>query len=355
MRRIIWLILILVLLLSISVVAWFGWCLWVNPITQNNKPVIVYVAPGMSLKTLAWGLYHRGLLKNPYCFLLLAKWQRQLTRIKAGEYQIDPGTTLQDLLRKLVRGEVLIHKVTLVEGWTFQQVLQALANNPALKHTLSRQDRPVIMEHLGHDGKNPEGLFYPSTYLFVYGTKDSKILQMAYDLMAKKLEQAWAQRSANLNLNTPYEALIVASLVEKETAQLKERPKIAGVILRRLSLDMPLQIDASVIYGLGRYLPLTRADLTRDTEYNTYLHRGLPPTPIGMPSESSIFAALHPSKGDFLYYVAKGDGTHTFSKDLQAHHIAVTQYRAGRRSLNVPPCISAKLMISYWGWIRGGS
>ncbi len=350
-----YLLLAIVVCILLSSVTWIIWHFFREPITIVDKPASFFVAKGQSMAELAFDLYQRRIIKNPYYFLLRAKWQGQLKQIKAGEYIIYPGTTSAALLRKLVRGEVVMHKITFVEGWTFRQYLENLKSNPSLTHTLANQSSEQIMSSLGHPGQNPEGMFYPSTYLFAYGVKDSKILQMAYDLMQTKLQQAWEKRVPDLALKSPYEALILASVVEKETAQKDERPLVAGVFMRRLEQNIRLQSDVTVAYGMGDNLtrPLLRSDLRFDSPYNTFLHNGLPPTPIAMPSESSLEAAMHPSQGRMIYFMGRGDGTHVFSTDWQAHQAAVSQYRATKRKLAlacppVPQCVLGALLISYW-------
>lgn len=305
------------------------------------------------------------MIPNAYYFLLAAKWQG-ITQIKAGEYRIKPDVTPQMILEQLARGQVWLHKITFPEGWTFQQILAAMQADANLAHTVDHQSFDQIMALIDHAGEHPEGMFYPDTYLFTKGTKDVRILRIAYDLMQKKLNQAWAKRALGTPYKTAYEALIVASLIEKETGVAKERPQIAGVILKRLQIGMRLQIDAAVIYGLtDKKLRLSHADLLTDSPYNTYTQSGLPPTPIAMPGQSSIQAALHPVMGDALYYVAKGDGSHVFSANLQQHNIAAQQYRqllkdeALQRSgeseqaylqptdERVKVCVSGRLLLHY--------
>jgi UPF0755 protein len=287
--------------------------------------VTFIVKPGMSITKIAWQLHDMGILQKPDYFIKLAILKGSKGRIQAGEYSIDPDTTPGQLLQKMTKGQVVLHKITFVEGWTFQQIIQMLNANPALKHTLANSTPAEIMQRLGHPGENPEGLFYPSTYLFKLNTSDSVILKIAYQLMQKKLQDAWHMRATNLPYTNSYQALIVASMVERESKLVNEKPLIAGVILKRLQKKMLLQIDATVIYGLGKDYngQLTRADMRENTPYNTYLHKGLPPTPIAMPSLTSINAALHPIINNSLYYVAKGDGSHVFTETLQAHDRAL--------------------------------
>jgi len=219
-----------------------------------------------------------------------------------------------------------------VEGWTFPYVLEAVRRHGAIRETLAGLSPEVVMERIGEPGVHPEGRFLPETYLFPRGTTDVEVLRRAYRDMATLLAQAWQGREAQVRLKTPDEALVLASIIEKETGQPAERPRIAGVLLRRLQRGMPLQVDPTVIYGLGDRFDgnLRRQDLARDTPYNTYLRPGLPPTPIAMPGRASIQAALHPEEGASLFYVARGDGSHVFSVSLEEHQRAVARYQLRR-------------------------
>lgn len=284
--------------------------------------------PGASVHRLIDDLQAQGFIKQPHFFLLLAYLKGATNKLKPGEYLILSGTTPSQLLEQMRAGHVILYRFTIVEGWTFQQIITALNALPYVKHQ-GNLSSAQILATLGFPPQNPEGLFFPATYYFSLGTKDTDLLKWAYQLLEKKLNQAWVTREADLPYQTPYEALIVASLVEKETAIPKERPMIAGVIVRRLQQEIPLQIDASVIYGLGDSYTgkLTLDDLHKETAYNTYIRRGLPPTPIGVPSLISIAAALHPDHSQNLYFVAKGDGAHQFSHNLIEHNLAVQAYQ----------------------------
>jgi len=361
MRRIFAIISIILVLSIVGIFTWFSVRFFFTPISVTNQTVFFTVSPGTAMPQLARDLYRQGILRDPHYFLLLAKLRGDLTHIKVGEYQLNPGTTPAGLLNKLVKGEILLRKITFVEGWTFKQLMAAIDAHPTLSHTVQGQSPEVIMAIIGHPGENPEGMFYPDTYLFSFATKDTKILTMAYDLMQKKLQKLWKNRATDLPYSNPYQGLIVASMIEKETAQPQERPMVSGVILRRLQKQMPLQIDATVIYGLGvdHFGALRRADLSVDNLYNTYTRKGLPPTPISMPSEKSIQAALHPSGGNALFYVAKGDGTHVFSENFQTHRSAVQRYFTMRHKDTVKMeelneySIAGDLMINYWQIIGG--
>jgi UPF0755 protein len=333
MRR--WLvnILLVIVLVALIFAVWQAvqWQRFISkPMVTATQPVNFIIQPGTPLITLAWNLKRQHLINDPQRFIQLAKWYGATKKIKAGEYQIDPNMTPRIFLKQIIAGKMILHSVTFVEGWTFQQIMQAVNNNPYFAHTLNNLDNASIMTALGYPGINPEGQFYPDTYLFMRGTSDQQILQKSYQNMQHKLNHAWQQRAVDLPYTNPYQALIVASLIEKETAVAQERPLIAGVILRRLQKNMLLQIDAAVIYGLGKTYTgsLLRRDLTIPTPYNIYLHPGLPPTPIAMPSIASIEAALHPAVSDALYYVAKGDGSHLFSATYTQQQLAAQRYWA---------------------------
>jgi UPF0755 protein len=308
-----------------------------TPLTvkQNER---FSITPGSSIHSVASKLHARGILAHPNFFVLLAFLEGNTKHIKAGEYQIEPGTTPKKLLIKLVKGQVLLHPLTIVEGWTLKQVLLTTAANPYLVHTVHTVNLDILSQKLGNQEDNLEGFLYPDTYLFAAGVNDIVILHHAFSTMQRYLDKAWQQRAAGLPYQNTYQALIVASLIEKETARPEERAKIAGVIIRRLQKHMLLQIDASVIYGLGELYTgkLTASDLKKENPYNTYLRKGLPPTPIAMPSSSSIQAALHPALGDELYYVAKGDGSHEFTNTLTDHHKAIQQYRIQHLEVSQP-------------------
>lgn len=300
-----------------------------TPIIPANQSINYVFLPGSSVGDIARYLHRRGFLEHPIYFMLLARFSGFATHLKAGEYQFEPGTTPAQLLAQMVAGRVLIREITLVEGWTFTEFLNHIARTSRITHTLDNLSATAIMARLGYPGMEPEGLFLPNTYRYVGGTSDVTILHQAYQAMNTLLENEWLKRAPNLPYNNPYDALIVASLIEKEAKLDSDRARIAGVILRRIQKNMPLQIDSTIIYGLGeRYNGyLTHTDLHQDNPYNTYLHKGLPPTPIAMPGLASLHAALHP-QGNALYFVASGNGGHHFSTTLLEHTRAVAQYRA---------------------------
>jgi UPF0755 protein len=322
---------LLAALLTVFLLAGFYlWSFLQTPlIASNKKPVDFLFVQGMSVKTAATTLKQQNLIKHPLLFTLLARIKGVERNLKAGEYRIEPGTiTPSQLLTKMVKGDVINHAFTIVEGWTFPQIITALNSNPNIKHTIQNLSIAEIMDKIGHAGELPEGRFAPDTYLFSGDAKDTNVLANAYRLMQQRLQTAWANKNADVPYKCPYEALIVASLIEKETGFEPEKSEIAGVIVRRLKLKRALQIDPTIIYGMGEKYKekLYKKDLLVDGPYNTYTRKGLPPTPIAMPSMSSIEAALHPIDGTSLYYVSKGDGTHHFSDTFKQQDKAIKKH-----------------------------
>jgi len=300
-----------------------------EPLDVGEPGLHLVVKPGMSLRRVADELHAQGALKHPRLLAWMARWRGVADRVKVGEYHIQPGTTPSRLLTMLVEGRVIQYSLTLVEGWDFRQVMDAIDSNPHLKHELKGLSAAKIMARIGHPGEHVEGRFFPDTYHFPRGTTDVAFLQRAYRDMHERLMHQWQGRAVGLPYKKPYDALIMASIIEKETALPSEREKIAGVFVRRLEKGMRLQTDPTVIYGLGPKFDgnLRRRDLAHDTPYNTYMHKGLPPTPIAMPGLASIHAALHPAPGKALYFVARGDGSHQFSDTLKEHDRAVIKYQ----------------------------
>ncbi len=295
----------------------------------NSAPILFEIQPRESLDSVAQRLQLRGLVEKGWWLKLLAFERGLAGKIKAGEYELEPGTTLEGLLNLFVSGKVKQHKITLVEGWTIRQVLAALQSHPAVQSTLEGVPLENLLAELGLPPAHPEGKFFPDTYFFVRGTQDREILRRAYLRMQQILAEEWKQRAPDLPFRTACEALILASIVEKETGQVEERPRIAGVFVRRLQKNMRLQSDPTVIYGMGEAYQgdIRSQDLHADTPYNTYVHAGLPPTPIALPGRAAIHAALHPSGGDELYFVGKGDGSHEFSVTLKEHNQKVDRYQ----------------------------
>jgi UPF0755 protein len=259
--------------------------------------------------------------------------------LQAGEYILQQGLTPRTLLEQLVDGKVNQYELTLIEGHTFREMLQRIQDDPVLIHTLGDETDAGIMEQLEHPGQHHEGRFLPDTYYFARGTTDIDFLQRAWQAMNSALQTAWEKRSEGLPFDTPDEALVLASIVEKETGVATERPIIAGVFVRRLQKGMLLQTDPTVIYGLGETFDgnLRLRDLRSDTPYNTYTRKGLPPTPIAMPGVDAIHAVLHPAKGNSLYFVAMGEGRHYFSDTLKQHNLAVDKFQKKKKGIKLPP------------------
>ncbi len=295
------------------------------------KPEVLIIDKGESFKKIAQKVQTQ-LNVNPYWFQLLAYQLEVTQKLKAGEYTLDPGMTITDLLALFVSGKTRQYAITFPEGFTFRQIRQRLESNENLQHPLKTMTVDEILQKLHSPYSHPEGLFFPETYFFEKGSTDYAVLKRAYQKMQKVLRQEWRGRQNGLPLETPYQALILASIVEKETAKPSERTIIAGVFIRRLQKGMLLQTDPTVIYGMGdRYQGnIRRQDLKRPTPYNTYVIKGLPPTPIAMPGREAIHAVLHPAAGNSLYFVAKGDGSHVFSATLREHVNAVNRYQKKR-------------------------
>ncbi|MCB1858947.1 MAG: endolytic transglycosylase MltG [Gammaproteobacteria bacterium] len=324
----------LIILASLSV----GWAMLEfkqflqTPLQLPEEGVLFELKPGMSTRMLAAELNKRGYLENPLYLRLLARWEGMAQQLKAGEYRIKAGTKPRELLSLLISGKVTSYSLTLIEGWNIHQVIEAVHSSQDLRHTLLELSAGQLMERLGHGGEHPEGRFLPDTYHFPKGTTDVAFLQRAYESMARALNRKWSERDQDLPLSSAYEALILASIVEKETALASERPQIAGVFIHRLRKGMKLQTDPTVIYGIGPSFDgnIRRSDLRQDTPYNTYVHAGLPPTPIAMPGLDALDAVVHPAKTKNLYFVAKGDGSHHFSDTLAEHNRAVRKYQLKR-------------------------
>ena len=304
------------------------------PLTIAAEGEWLRVPSGTPFHRVAAELAQRGLFDKPWLLRWYAGATGNAKRVRAGEYQLSPGTTSLTLLAKLVSGDVYLHQITIVEGSRFTEVLAALRAHPAIAAT--ELDAAAIMSALGAPGVHPEGQFFPDTYRFPYGTSDVEVLKLAHEGLVTVLAEAWRNRSPDLLLTTDYEALILASIIEKETSLAPERKLIAGVFHERLRRNMRLQTDPTVIYGLGDSYDgsLRRVDLDRDTPYNTYTRRGLPPTPIALPGAASIEAAVAPEISGAIYFVATGrsDGSHSFSATLEEHEQAVRDYLRQYRS-----------------------
>ena len=308
--------------------AWFFY--WAGqPITTSGEPIDFAITAGSGVGVASQQIARAGVPVNPFMFSMLARVTRNASRIKAGTYELKPNTTPRALIGQLVRGEFAQESLTIIEGWTFRQMRLAVAASKTLKHDTKEMSDMDLMAKISTEYKTPEGLFFPDTYLFAKGSSDLKIYKQAHALMLDRLKAAWAKRDESLPYKTPYEALIMASIVEKETGQKSERAMIAGVFVNRLKQGMMLQTDPTVIYGMGESYAgnIRKKDLETNTPYNTYVHVGLPPTPISLPGVQSLEAALGPAKTEALYFVSRGDGSSKFSDNLPDHNKAVNQYQ----------------------------
>ncbi|WP_198650568.1 endolytic transglycosylase MltG [Saccharospirillum mangrovi] len=328
---------LLIAIVLLGMIATVGMALYLrDQLTQPlslTEATLYQVEDGASLKRVLNDFQKRGWLSEPR---LHEYWLRltDQTAIQRGEYRLQPNETPSDVVARMVAGDKVMRSVQFIEGWNFRQIRAALAAQEHLQQTLPELSDPAVAELLGIDHSNPEGWFFPDTYLFERGLADTEVLRRSYQKMQAELERAWAMRSELRAIETPYEALILASIIEKETGAAFERPQISGVFSRRLQQGMRLQTDPTVIYGLGDSYNgnLTRDNLRRDNPYNTYRRGGLPPTPIASPGRGALEAAVNPDDGLALYFVAKGDGTHLFSATYEEHQAAVRQYqRFGRR------------------------
>jgi peptidoglycan lytic transglycosylase G len=308
--------------------AWYA----TTPIALDKLPVEFDIAPGTALRGAIRRLGAAGVRVGTWQFEILARVLGRAQEIKAGSYELVRPVTPLELLDKLTRGDVTQAEVKLIEGWTFRQFRLALDESPYLRHDTNGLDDAQLMARIGASETKPEGLFFPDTYLFAKGSSDLAVLRRSYHAMQRHLAQEWADRDTGLPYRDPYDALIMASIIEKETGRPADRDLIGGVLVNRLRIGMRLQVDPTVIYGLGAGFNgnLTKADLQRDGPFNTYTRAGLPPTPIDMPSLASLRAALKPAKTEALYYVSRGDGSSEFSRTLNEHNRAVTKYQLNR-------------------------
>lgn len=327
--KLILLLLILALLMGIAAAGW----LTVRQLPMRNSPITFSVPPGASLRAAAQAVALAGIGLPAWQLELLGRVMGRASRIKAGSYEVEAGLTALTLLDKLTRGDVTQGEIVLIEGKTFRQFRSALNEHPELIHDSQKLSDAEILARLGAKENHPEGLFFPDTYLFNKGSSDLEVLRRAYGSMQTRLAAAWDQRAATLPVRTPYELLILASIVEKETGTPADRPQVAAVFANRLRRGMLLQTDPTVIYGLGERFDgnLRKVDLQRDTPWNTYTRAGLPPTPIAMPGLASLQAAANPPTSDKLYFVARGDGSSAFSASLDQHNNAVNKYQRGNR------------------------
>ncbi|NLY65262.1 MAG: endolytic transglycosylase MltG [Alcaligenaceae bacterium] len=302
---------------------------WSNNPVPMTEPVVEFNVPkGSTIRSVAESLVRAGLDIEPQLFILYARYTGQDKLLKAGAYEVRQGMTPVDILTRLEKGDMIQRQIALIEGWTYKQIRQALKNNKDITQTLDDTSDEALLKKLGASETHLEGLFFPETYVFVPGDSDFEILRRAYLESQKRLMQAWEERDPDLPLKTPYEALILASIVEKETGHSKDRDRVSGVFINRLKVNMPLQTDPTVIYGMGDNYKgnISKKDLQTDTPWNTYTRSGLPPTPISSPGYLSLLAAVQPEKHKFYYFVARGDGTSEFAENLQKHNQNVRKF-----------------------------
>jgi UPF0755 protein len=321
-------------LIVVAIFAVVGWVIYFakQPVKLPSTPYDLVLKHGSSLRGIAQQMVREGILPEPWTFILLVRAQGLAGDIKAGNYELRPGMSNYDLFLMITDGITTQRSITFIEGWSFRQMREALNRHEDVRHLTMPMTDQAILRQIGATETVAEGLFFPDSYYFDSGMSDLEILKRAYETMQRKLARAWETRDAGLPYRTPYEALIMASIVEKETGLASERPMIASVFLNRMRLGMRLQTDPTVIYGLGENFDgnLRKRDLLQDNEYNTYTRAGLPPTPIAMPGIAAIEAALHPARSKALYFVGKGDGSHVFSSNLNDHNRAVRRYQLGR-------------------------
>jgi UPF0755 protein len=323
------------LILGLALGAGAFW--WLHqPLDTRQATLDLSIEPGTSPKAIAQAVVDAGADTSPDLLFAWFRLSGQSRQMRAGSYEIAPGTTPKSLLSMMVRGEESLRSVTLVEGWNWRQVRQALAKAENLKPDSRAWDDETLMQQLGRAGLSPEGRFYPDTYSYAKGASDVTVLQRAMKAMDKQLKLAWDARQAGVPLKSPEDVLILASIIEKETGKGSDRPLISGVFHNRLRIGMRLQTDPTVIYGLGEAFDgnLRRVHLTTDTPWNTYTRGGLPPTPIAMPGKAALMAAVQPASTPALYFVAKGDGSSHFSATLDEHNRAVNRYQRGQKNAN---------------------
>ncbi|HEX8954713.1 MAG TPA: endolytic transglycosylase MltG [Burkholderiaceae bacterium] len=322
---------IFALAVLLAILACGGFVYWAQqPITEQGQPAVEFtVQAGSSVRASAQQIADAGVPLNPTLFAWLARLTGKASKLKAGTYSLKPGSTPLNLVGMLVRGEFAQESIVIIEGWTFAQMRHAIDTHPALKHETAQWSDRELLAKITPDYTAPEGLFFPDTYLFAPGASDLQIYRQANLQMMKRLGDDWARHDPEVPVKSPYEALILASIVEKETGQKSERAMVAGVFANRLRRGMLLQTDPTVIYGMGdKYQgQIHKKDLQTDTPYNTYTRAGLPPTPISLPGAASLDAAMNPAKTEALYFVSRNDGTSKFSDSLDEHNHAVNQYQ----------------------------
>lgn len=323
---------LLFMTLSSAVLFYFDYQKFLKTPISLDDPIVFTIDSGMSFAGINTKLKAIGLINKPRYFELFARHSSKANKIKSGEYQLTPGLKPEQLLDIFISGKVIQYSFTLLEGWQVREMLQALNTTELIDATLKSYDPDTLMNELGYSEKVAEGLFFPDTYHFPKGTTDKEFLQRAYKRLQEVLDDEWQNRAENLPYKNAYEALIMASIIEKETGLASERKTIAGVFVRRLNINMRLQTDPTVIFAMGQQFDgnIRKKDLSIDSPYNTYRNKGLPPSPIALVGREAIHAALHPEDGKSLYFVSKGDGSHYFSETLSEHNKAVRKYQLKR-------------------------
>jgi UPF0755 protein len=324
-KKIIALLLLICILSTLTIIYWAK-----QPITNSDEvPINFTVTSGSGIRSATRQIAESGVPVSPLLLELVARVLGSSAKTKAGSYTFKPGTTPIRLIEQLVHGEFAQESLIIIEGWTFKQMRKAVSTHPGLKHESNHWSDRELMSKIASDVKMPEGLFFPDTYRFAKNTSDLQIYRQAFALMQKKLNEEWRRRDGEVPYMTPYQALIMASIIEKETGKQSERNLIASVFVNRLKRGMLLQTDPTVIYGMGEQYQgqIRKRDLKTDTPFNTYTRIGLPPTPICLPSGAALNAALHPAKTEALYFVSRGDGSSHFSDNLNDHNRAVNQYQ----------------------------
>ncbi len=316
------------MMVALGLIAWLAYYA-ISPLKLQPNSQEITIQPKSGLRSIANQLVKQGVLNEPWRFILIAKLLNKQSYLQAGNYTLNKNVSPYQLLLSLNHGKTTQGSITFIEGRTFAQMHEKIIRNDAIKQTITGLSESEMMKLMGSDYRVAEGLFFPDTFYFDRNTADTVILKRSYDAMRSKLAKAWEGRDTNLPYKNSYQALIMASIIEKETGKVSERPMIAGVFINRLRIGMRLQTDPTVIYGMGaRYDGnIRKKDLIADTPYNTYTRDGLPPTPIAMPGIAAIDAALHPEKTKALYFVGKGDGSHVFSNNLVEHNLAVVRYQ----------------------------
>ncbi len=322
-----WLVFTAALVVAAVVAGAYWWAIE-RPVTMHSNTIDYLIEPGSTPRGIARVLNDSGIELPANAFVIMARLSGLDKQLKAGAYEAKSGDSPWQIMQRMAQGDTTHVRLTFPEGWTFKQIRNALDNSSQVRHDSLELDDKQLLAKLGINDLSAEGLFYPDTYVFAPGSSDLDILRRAYSASQQILEQAWQQRSPDLPLKNPYEALILASIIEKETGHGLDRGKVAGVFINRLRNGMPLQTDPTVIYGMGEAYNgrIRKKDLERDTPWNTYTRNGLPPTPIASPGKAALEAALHPQEHKYLYFVARGDGTSEFSTNLNAHNKAVRKF-----------------------------